>query len=319
MRLREIDAERYAADVLPLTAELWAGRRSFETYVSQTLEIARSGYGKRHYRTVGLYDGDTLLASFKRYERGIHSGAARLRAFGIGAVFTPQEFRGRGYASAMIATALDGARTAGYDAAFLFSDIHPHFYQELGFRELPSRAISVRADSLAEDRVAVARMEESDWNGIRRYFDARDTLRPWGFARTPLVWEWVRLRARHGSEHLQGHETNLVVRRGRSVLAYVMGVRAPEHDAYIVDEFGFADDRSASLVCPLLRSAAGDLRRVAGWLPPDGARELLPRGSVRKRTDAVFMATALSPSGTKWLTAATTSSQSDGIWSTDHI
>ena len=319
MRLRELSAERYAAEVLPLTAELWAGRRSFETYVSQTLEIAGSGYGRRHYRTFGLCEGDTLLASYKRYERALHAGRARLRALGFGAVYTPNDLRGRGYASAMLAMALDDAKRAGYDVAFLFSDIRPQFYEELGFRELPSRAISLRADSLAADRITVTRMSDDDWGGIRRCFEVRESLRPWGFVRTPLVWEWIRLRVRHGSEHAVGFETNLVVRRGRSVLAYVMGARVPEYDAYVVDEYGFAGEDAAKLVCPLLRSAAGDLRRVAGWLPPDGARELLPRASVRKRSDAVFMAAGLSAGGAAWLGRAAASSASDGVWSTDHI
>ena len=66
MRLLEIPAERYARDVLPLTAPLWAGRRTFDEYVAQTLELARSRYGRRHYRTIGLYDGKRLVASFKR-------------------------------------------------------------------------------------------------------------------------------------------------------------------------------------------------------------------------------------------------------------
>ena len=319
MRLCDVSPERYATEVLPLTAELWAGRRDFERYVSQTLEIARSGYGKRHYKTIGFYEGDTLLASCKRYERTIHFGPARLRTFGIGAVYTPREFRGRGYASAMIAMLLDAGRSSGFDAAYLFSDIRSPFYEALGFRELPSRAISLRADTLPNERVPVARMEESDWNGVRRCFDLADRARPWGVLRTPLVWEWVRMRARHGSEHAIGHETNLVVRRGRGIVAYVLGVRTPEHDAYIVDEYGFADADAAALIRPLLRSAAGDLRRVAGWLPPDGARELLPKGSVRKRSDSIFMAVDLSPLGKKWIGIASAPSSSDGIWSTDHI
>lgn len=319
MRLREISAENYATDVLPLTAELWAGRRTFESYVSQTLEIARSGYGRRAFRTIGLYDGTTLLASFKRYERSIHFGAARLRAVGIGAVFTPHDFRGRGYASAMLAMMLDAERANGSDVALLFSDIRPHFYEELGFFALPSRAFTLRADVLPGERIAASRMEDADWSGVRRCYDAIDRTRPWGFVRTPLVWEWVRTRVRQGSEHATGHETNLIVRRGRSVLAYVLGVRAPEHDAYIVDEFGFLNAESAPLVLPLLRSAAGDLRRIAGWLPPDGAREVLARASVRKRSDALFMAAPLTSLGRKWFTLASKTSPSDGVWSTDHI
>lgn len=319
MNLAVIDAATYAREVLPLTVELWAGRRTFETYVAQTNEIARSGYGQRHYRTVGLFDGRRPVASFKRYERTIHFGPHRLRAVGIGAVFTPNEFRGRGYASAMLAMALDQARADGVDVAYLFSDIRPQFYNELGFKTLPSRSMSLRADGLAGSRIEVRRLEDSDWSGIRRCFELGERLRPWGFARTPLVWDWIRLRYRHDSEHAVGVQTNLVVRRGRGIAAYILGVRAPEHDAYLVDEFGFADAEAALLVGPLLRAAAGDLRRVAGWLPPDPAREALARATVRKRTKAILMAADLSRNGTEWLKLATARSKSDGVWSTDHI
>ena len=94
MNLRAIEFEIYAAEVLPHTAELWAGERAQDRYVEQTGEIAHCGYGRRHYRTVGLYDGDRLVASFKRYERTLRAGTGRLRAAGIGAVFTPPELRG---------------------------------------------------------------------------------------------------------------------------------------------------------------------------------------------------------------------------------
>ncbi|HLX26493.1 MAG TPA: hypothetical protein VKR05_05825, partial [Candidatus Cybelea sp.] len=88
MRLKEVPASKYASEVLPLTAAQWAGPRDLETYVSDNLTIANGRYGKRHYRTVGLYDGKTLVASFKRYERTMRDDARRLHAVGIGAVFT---------------------------------------------------------------------------------------------------------------------------------------------------------------------------------------------------------------------------------------
>ena len=319
MNLVPLDAQTYAREVLPLTAEVWAGKRDFEHYVSQNLEVAQSGYGRRHFRTMGLSDGTTLLSSFKRYERAIHMGTQRLRAYGIGAVYTPPELRGRGYASAMIAMAMDRARVDGYDVAYLFCDIRPQFYQELGFTPIASRAISLRSDNLPNDRIEVQRLEDTDWSGVRRCFELRDRTRPWAFVRTPLVWELIRLRIRQGSEHAVGVQTNLVVRRGRAIAAYVLGVRAPEHDAYLLDEFGFADAQAAGLIGPLLRSAAGDLRRVAGWLPPEFARERLPRASVRRRTEAIFMAAGLSNAGKTWLRLASASSVGDGVWSTDHI
>jgi predicted N-acetyltransferase YhbS len=319
MRLEAIDAQTYARTVLPLTAALWAGARSFDRYAEHTMEIARSGYGRRHFRTMGFYDGDQLVASYKRYERTIRSGNERLRAAGIGAVYTPPVYRGRGFASAMLAMELDRSRDAGFDVAYLFSDIRPQFYEEIGFHTLPSRSISLRADTLASMRIEVARLEERDWTGVARCFDLGERKRPWSFGRTPLVWSFLRLRMRHGSEHPSSVETNLVVRRGRGIAAYVLGVRAPQHDAFILDEYGFCDAEAATLVPALLRSAAGDLQRVTGWLPPDGARAALPKAAVRKRTSAIFMAAPLSAIGKRWLESAAAPGNADGIWSTDHI
>ncbi len=319
MHLRPLGPELYARDVLPLTAPLWAGRRTFDTYVAQTLEIARSRYGHRHYRTIGLYDGITLVASCKQYARSLHSRFGRLSALGFGAVFTPAAYRGRGYASIMMALALDRARADGHDLAYLFSDIRPQFYAALGFATLPSRALTLHASALPSQRLDLATLAEGGWNAVRRCFEAGERERSAGFVRTPLAWEWIRMRVGHDSEHIVGDATNLVARRKRRIAAYVLGVRAPERDAYIVDEYGFADDDAARLVPPLLRAAAGDLRRVIGWLPPAGARELLPKGTLKPRKSATLMAAPLSARGKRLTVEIERETTADFCWSTEHI
>lgn len=317
--LSSIPPDEYAKRVLPLTAPLWANGRTFDAYVSQTLQLARTDYSKRHYQTLGLRSGKTIVASFKRYERIAWLRSNRLASIGIGAVFTPPEQRGRGYASAMLAMALDNSKAQRFDFAYLFSDIHPQFYRALGFVELPSRLISFRADSFSDSRIDVAPMTAKDWPAIRRCFDATQSLRDWGFERGPAFWKWLQTRIQHGSEHTSGQAVHLVVRRGRGIAAYVFGQREPAHDAYVLDEFGFADAKDRKLVAPLLRAAAGDLRKITGWLPPDNVRALLPRGSVRKRKDAVLMIAPLSARGKKLLERAKTTGAADGVWSTDHI
>jgi hypothetical protein len=96
-------------------------------------------------------------------------------------------------------------------------------------------------------------------------------------------------------------------------------VRAPERDAYIVDEFGFADAAAAKLTPALLRAAAGDLHRVIGWLPPDGPRNVLPKGSVHKRKRSILMMAALSAGGRTVVDAASRASNADFCWATEHI
>jgi GNAT superfamily N-acetyltransferase len=319
VRLREISPPHYARDVLPLTARLWAGRRTFEQYVAQTLELAQSSYGRRYFRTIGLYDGARLMSSFKRYERAIRIGSRRLRVLGFGAVFTPAEFRGRGYASLMLASALDFARASGYDAAYLFSDIRPQFYAELGFRELPSRRRKFRADTLDAKRLEIEAMTAADFAGMRRCFDACEGLRDVAFLRSRSLWDWVMLRNQHGSEHLAGQITNLLVRRRGNIRAYVVGVRQPERDAYVVDEYAFADTDGAAAIPALLRAAAGDLRSIAGWLSPARVDESLPKGVVQKRKESIFMMAPLNPSGAELADLVARNTASDFCWATDHI
>jgi len=320
VQLTTIAASDYVRDVLPQSRLLWGGGRSFDEYVREFQAVAGSAYGRRRFRTIGLRVGDAVVVSCKRYEREVRCGDRTLRAVGIGAVFTPPELRGRGYASAMIGALLDAERAAGTDVAYLFSDIHPLFYERLGFVTLPSRTISLRADALPDKRLEIATVCDTDWTAIRRCFDALDGRRPLAFKRTPLVWEWLRTIAR--TPKSEGQRIALIVRSARNASAYLFGRRFPRLDAFVLDEFGYTGDDGFDAIGPLVRGAAGDLRKVTGWLPPDVARHAIPRGAVKKRKHAITMIAPLSlPARTSWRqhAAAILADDADRCWSTDHI
>lgn len=320
LRLAPLSPEDYVRDVLPKTAELWAGDRDFETYVGEFREICASGFGRRRFRTLGFAIDGALVASCKRYQRELRCGERTYRAAGIGAVFTPPAERGHGYATAMLGAFLDAERDAGTDFAFLFADIHPAFYERLGFITLPSRAIALRADTLPATRIAVRVLDDADWPAMARCFGALDERRAFGMTRPPLIWEWLRLRAR--SREQSGTHIRLGLLRGRSLAAYVSGRRFPAVDTFALDEFAFIDDAAAAAIPALTRSAAGDLRKVAGWLPPTPARKALPRGAVRARTTAVAMIAPLSAaarSAWRHRAADLADASADAYWSGDHV
>jgi GNAT superfamily N-acetyltransferase len=319
VRLDALAPEEYARDVLPHSRALWAGARSFDEYVAEFHATTASAWGKRRFRTVGLRIGGELVASCKRYERVLRCGTRRFAATGIGAVFTPEPLRGRGYATALLGAFLDAERDAGANLAYLFSDIHPAFYERLGFVALPSRTIVLRAGMLPAERIEIAALGERDASIMRRAFDALDARRPFAFARTPLDWEWQRLR--DASREHAGGVVRLGVRRGRALAAYATGRRVPSADAFVLDELAFARDEDRHLIAPLLRAAAGDLRTIRGWLPPAVARDALPRGAVRARRDAIAM---LIPLSAAFRAAFRTHSSAprdaaDPCWATDQI
>jgi GNAT superfamily N-acetyltransferase len=320
VQLTTIAPADYARDVLPHSSSVWAHGRSLDEYVEDFVAVAGSAYGKRRFRTIGLRVDGSIVVSCKRYEREMRCAERMMRAVGIGAVFTPPPLRGRGYASAMIGALLDGERAAGTDVAYLFSDIHPTFYERLGFVALPSRTISLRADALPARRLAITAVEDADWSAIRRCFDALDNRRPISFKRTPLVWDWLRTASR--ISRTDGQRIALIVRQARTARAYVLGRRFPKLDAFALDEYGYTGDEGFDAVAPLIRSAAGDLRKVTGWLPPDVARPAIPRGAVKKRKNGITMIALLSgPARAAWRKTASAilADDADRCWSTDHI
>ena len=153
---------------------------------------------------------------------------------------------------------------------------------------------------------------------MRRCFEAGERRRDAAMTRGSAVWGWIALRTRHGSEHSIGRVCNLVLRTSRGVRAYVLGARVPERDAYALDEFGFANEAAMAQIPALLRAAAGDLRRIAGWVPPGDLRALLPPASTRSRTRSILMGAPLSASG-RALLAAASAQKGDFCWATDHI
>ena len=319
IKLDALAPEDYVREVLPQSRGLWAGARTFDEYVDEFRATASSGWGKRRFRTIGLRVDGALVASCKRYARSLRCGERTYRAAGVGALFTPDELRGRGYATALLGALLDAERDAGTDLAYLFSDIHPAFYERLGFVALPSRTIALRADMLSAARVEIAVLGDRDDAAVRRVFEALDARRPFAFARTPLDWEWQHLR--NASREHAAQLVRLGVRHGRALAAYVIGRRVPSADAFVLDEFAFARDDDASLIAPLLRAGAGDLRTVRGWLPPAVARDALPRGAARPRTTAIAMVLALSPPFRAALKLHENArrSSADPCWSTDAI
>lgn len=321
MEITTIAADEYVRTVLPETLPLWGGQRDLATYVNDFRAVAESAYGRRRRFTVGVRDENGIACSCKVYDREFRWGEKRLRATGIGAVFTPPALRGRGYASAMLGALLDQERDAGRDLAFLFSDIHPAFYERLGFVALPSRLLTVRAASLDGSPAGAVPLVDGDWAGVRRCFDALDGQRPWGFKRTPLIWDWVKRKlTAPGPPSTQ--PVNLAIKRERTVVAYVIGRRVLREDAFVFDDFAFNGDEGRARLPALMRSAAGDLARIAGWLPPAVAREALPRGSVRARKSGITMFAPLSPAARAWRKSVADElggARADPVWAADHV
>ncbi len=249
-------------------------------------------------------------------------GSTPLRAIGFGAVFTPEQYRGRGYASVMMAAELDRSRSEGCDLAYLFSDIRPQFYTPFGFRELPSRRTDTRADTLPSQRIAAGQLHDDDWKGVRRCFEACESERGGAFTRGAPVWGWIECARAAGSEHVTGRAFNLVLRRPRGgIRAYVLGRSGTGARCLHARRVRFCRRR----VCPADPGAAARRgRRSAahhrlGSAADACARHAAQRVTSSKRTSAILMMAPLTPEGRHAVAGILAAKGGDFSWGTDHI
>ena len=87
--------------------------------------------------------GDQFLASAKRYELVVSLDGEDVKALGLGAVFTPRNRRGHGYAGELLRQLMEQAAGEGFGLSLLFSEIAPSYYEHLGFRQIPANQVSL--------------------------------------------------------------------------------------------------------------------------------------------------------------------------------
>lgn len=98
-----------------------------------------------------LADG-RIAAHLRVWDREIRVRGAVLRAGGIGSVLTHPDYRGRGYARALMRNAEAYMLDAGYDVGLLFTIIGTPFYRALGWTPIPLPTFAIDLASESEVR-----------------------------------------------------------------------------------------------------------------------------------------------------------------------
>ena len=113
--------------ILDLTHPIWADGLSRHNYARFNDAQMRTPWGKDRLRRFALVDDDgRLLTSAKRYDVTVRLDGREIEAIALGAVFTPEDERGNGYAPVLIERLIEAAREDGAELAdSLFGDRHP--------------------------------------------------------------------------------------------------------------------------------------------------------------------------------------------------
>jgi len=134
----------YLDQILYATYEIWHEQLSREAYGRYYAAQRRTPWGRSHLDRVALVDGDTLLASAKRYRFDATLDGKPLRAIGLGAIFTHPAHRGSGAARHLVEEILAAAAAEGVGLALLFSEIGPDYYARLGFTAIATHDQQLR-------------------------------------------------------------------------------------------------------------------------------------------------------------------------------
>lgn len=286
--------------ILDETFPIWNEGLTRQAYSQWNAAQQRTQWGRAHLQRVALVDDrGNLLSTAKRYRFDARLDGRAVRMCGIGAVFTPVERRGHGFATVLLQQLLERERGDGIEIASLFSEIGPEFYQRLGFacvaldevtvgviRKGGAPATLVRAGE-ERDLPAIAAMHETRSAGVRFSLRRDPSLMQFFLARK-------RLLAGLGPLGLRQVEF-FVAEEGASAVAYV--VLSTNANGWTLEEAGDRDPAGARLGALLQVLVAREPSRgtplIRTWWPR--AFAVPPQLELTDRTDPrdVFMLRAL--------------------------
>jgi GNAT superfamily N-acetyltransferase len=267
--------------ILDDTYSLWGEGLSRSAYGQWNAAQMRTPWGRHHLRRYALVESGQVLASAKRYDLVVQLDGRRVPTLGVGAVFTPSENRGRGYATRMIESLCDTARADGAQLAMLFSEIGPEYYQRLGFVPVPMTIsdVQVHIKTGGPPAVLVRTGHESDAAHIAD-MHAHQAGR-YRFALLPdadqVNFSIARRRMLSGFDQ-SGHRAveYFVVEEGQRAVAFILiqltrHPRPDEPDAWSVAACGDRDPEGARIGAMLqvlrARTPAATPPIIRAWWP----------------------------------------------------
>jgi len=260
--------------ILDVTFSVWHDGLTRRAYGQLNDAQMRTAWGAAHLHRVALVDASgTLLSSAKRYRLTASLRGRTVCVCGIGAVFTPPEVRGRGYASELVSRLVDGARNEGAELAMLFSEIDPAFYERLSFEAVPLDEVTLAVHRKDGAPAMLVRAGgDSDLPALASMHTTRSDTSSFALQRDASYIQFSlakkRLRAGLAASGVRQVEF-YVAEEGASAVAYVM--LSVNHHGWTLDEAGDRDPAGARLGAMLqvlaAREPSAGAPSILAWWP----------------------------------------------------
>ena len=286
--------------IVDLTCPVWHEGLTPAAYGQWNAAQLRMPWGRDHLTRLALVDEDgALLATLKRYRYEVRIDGREGTMCGIGAVFTPPDRRGRGYASALMERVLDEERRAGTLMAMLFSEIGTAYYERLGFTAVALDEVTVNVKRKDGSPAMLVRAGgESDLPALAGLHAVRSASARFALRRdaSMIGFALAKKRMFAGLSSLGQRQLEFfVAEEGASAVAYV--VLSGNQHGWTLEEAGDRDPAAARLGGMLqvlvAREPSRPLPIIRAWWPRSFA--VPPQIELTGRTDArdVMMVRAL--------------------------
>ena len=171
---------------------LWSGGETLEQRMHRLRELQHHYPGA--FRYVGIVDGARTIASMKLYSCFVQVDGEQVHCVGLGAIFTRDDMRRKGYAAKLIRSVTQEAMASGIEGIYLWSDIGTRFYENFGFtpyEQTKDRYVCKRVGIRDTTNFRLARKEDRLFQ-LQSYHDVAQKA-PLSTMRTKDLWGFYRI------------------------------------------------------------------------------------------------------------------------------
>jgi GNAT superfamily N-acetyltransferase len=285
--------------IFDTTYATWHEGLSRQAYEQWNVAQTRLPWAAEHLSRLALVDDGTLLATLKRYRYDVRLDGRLGVMCGLGAIFTPPELRGRGYASSLIERVLEQEQRDGVLMAGLFSEIGTAFYERQGFRAIALDEVTVNVVLKGGSPAMLVRAgDDRDLPAIAALHESRAESSRFAVRRDAAAIQFAIAKKRLFAGLSEPHSRHLeffVAEEGNSAVAYV--VLTQNQHGWTLEEAGDRDPAGARVGAMLqvlvAREPSHKPPLIKAWWPRDLA--VPPQLRLTNRCDPtdVFMVRAL--------------------------
>jgi GNAT superfamily N-acetyltransferase len=269
--------------VIHETYRIWSSGLNKTDYRTYSYVQFSHPWARRNFRAVMLKTGGEIASACKLYEMHYASRGKNFRLLGIGAIYTMERFRGKGYASGLINGIIDLAHEESFDGMILYSDIGPDYYHQFGFEEFNSTDFYIYLPHVRNPNLEAYRDLEiphhflipGDIPQMLRHYKRWQRWQPFAVDRTEEYLSYKLARESylhcHSTLSWPALEVSFIEDRGEG--GYML-TETGGSTLRVLEIVGSEDVRKKFWSALFVRAKKDGMRRIRGW--EAGIRDMAP-------------------------------------------